>query len=221
MEGKNHTVLIADDEPEIRQVLRIFLEGEGYRVLEAADGEEAVAQAGQADLILLDVMMPGCDGLTACTRIRERSAAPILFLTAKAGGDDYLAKPFSYSELLGRVHALLRRYCVYGGKQSTEAKAVLSVGPLRIDTERSTVEKNGRPVALTDLEYRILLLLASDRQRIFSAQDIYERVWGEPYLYSSGNTIMVHIRNLRRKLDDDSQNPQIIRNVWGKGYRIE
>lgn len=232
MEGKNHTVLIADDEPEIRQVLRIFLEGEGYRVLEAADGEEAVAQAGQADLILLDVMMPGCDGLKACTRIRERSAAPILFLTAKgteadklaglqAGGDDYLAKPFSYSELLGRVHALLRRYCVYGGKQSTEAKAVLSVGPLRIDTERSTVEKNGRPVALTDLEYRILLLLASDRQRIFSAQDIYERVWGEPYLYSSGNTIMVHIRNLRRKLEDDPQNPQIIRNVWGKGYRIE
>lgn len=232
MDGKNHTVLIADDEPEIRQVLRIFLEGERYRVLEAADGEEAVAQAGQADLILLDVMMPGCDGLTACARIRERSAAPILFLTAKgteadklaglqAGGDDYLAKPFSYRELLGRVHALLRRYCVYGGKPSAKGNAILTVGPLRIDTEHSTVEKNGRPVALTDLEYRILLLLASERQRIFSAQDIYEQVWGEPYLYSSGNTIMVHIRNLRRKLEDDPQKPQIIRNVWGKGYRVE
>lgn len=146
---------------------------------------------------------------------------PIPGQNRQAGGDDYLAKPFSYRELLGRVHALLRRYCVYGGKTSAKCNAILTVGPLHIDTEHSTVEKHGRPVALTDLEYRILLLLASERQRIFSAQDIYEQVWGEPYLYSSGNTIMVHIRNLRRKLEDDPQNPQIIRNVWGKGYRVE
>ena len=230
---ERQTILIADDEAEIRQVLRVFLEGEGYRVLEAADGPGAVQLVAAApDLILLDVMMPGFDGVEACRRIREQSTAPILFLTARsadadklagftAGGDDWLAKPFTCAELLGRVRALLRRYCVYGGKAGAPARQLLQVGPIAIDTDAGQVTRDGQPVALTDLEYRILLLLASNRRQVFPAQDIYERVWGEPYLYSSGNTIMVHIRNLRRKLEDDPQNPKIIKNVWGKGYRIE
>lgn len=233
---EQQSILFADDDPGIREVVRILLESEGYRVVEAQDGDQAVELAkAPFDLIILDVMMPGRTGFSACAQIRRQTNAPILFLTAKsqdsdktmgfsAGGDDYLSKPFSYAELTARVKAMLRRYCVYQGKQPEAAPqqpGSIAIQDLRIDPGRNEVQKNGREIFLTDLEYRILLLLAQHRGKIFSIQNIYESVWDEPYFYSAGNTVMVHIRNLRRKLEEDPRNPGYIKNIWGKGYRVE
>lgn len=230
---KAQRILFADDDPEIREVVRILLESEGYEVVEAADAPQAVALADESvDLILLDVMMPGGSGYTACREIRQKSAAPILFLTAKsqdsdktmgfsAGGDDYLAKPFSYNELLARVKALLRRYTVYGAKPAQPVSTTLTAHGVSVDTAVNQVSKNGQELQLTDIEYRILLLLLRSRGKIFSAQNIYESVWNEPYFLSSNNTVMVHIRNLRRKLGDDPAEPEVVKTVWGKGYRVE
>lgn len=226
-----YSILIADDDAEIREVVRLLLQGEGYEVAEACDGAEAVDMVKEnTDLIILDVMMPGMSGFLACKKIRMKSAAPILFLTARSqdsdktmgfgvGGDDYLAKPFSYSELIARVKAMLRRYHVYSGATSCERGGDIVLGELCVRTERGVAEQCGRELALTDIEYRILLLLALNRKKIFSAQNIYESVWNEPYFYTSNNTVMVHIRNLRRKLGNDSG--ELIKTVWGKGYRIE
>lgn len=224
------TILVADDDPAIREVLRLLLTGEGYRVLEAADGGEAIAQlSDDIDLVILDVMMPGTGGYAACAEIRKQSAVPVLFLTAKAqdsdksmgfsvGGDDYLVKPFSYAELISRVKAMLRRYCIYGTKAA--ASVVRCCGDIEIDPDQCLVRQNGQEVALTATEYRILYLLASHPGRVFPVQSLYESVWNEPYFYTANNTVMVHIRNLRRKLGDDPQNSHIIRTIWGKGYRI-
>lgn len=226
------TILFADDDPEIREVVQMLLTREGYQVLEARNGREAVEIAdGQVDLIILDVMMPGLSGVSACEEIRKKTSVPILFLTAKsqdcdkmegfaAGGDDYLVKPFSSVELAARVGALLRRYCVYKGEDTAARETVISLPGLTIHRELNEVKKNGARILLTDLEYRILLLLADNRDRTFTTQDIYEQVWKEPYFFASNNTVMVHIRNLRKKLEDDPQNPRYVKNVWGKGYRI-
>ena len=230
---KKRKILFADDDPGIREVLRILLEGEGYDVVEAADGEEAISFLDSSvDLVILDVMMPGLSGFCACTKIRKATHAPILFLTAKsqdsdkalgfsAGGDDYLSKPFSYVELTSRVKALLRRYYDYRGKNQQEKPDSIRLGELEVDASANRVYKTEKEVMLTDLEYRILLLLMRNRGRIFTAQNIYESVWNEPYFYTSSNTVMVHIRNLRKKLEEDPQNPVYIKNVWGRGYRVE
>ncbi len=226
-----YSILIADDDAEIREVVRLLLQGEGYGVVEASDGAEAVSKVDtNTDLIILDVMMPGMSGFLACEKIRAKSDAPILFLTARSqdsdktmgfgvGGDDYLAKPFSFSELIARVKAMLRRYHVYSGAASPVRGGDIVIGDVRVRTERGVAERLGEELPLTDIEYRILLLLVTNRKKIFSVQNIYESVWDEPYFYTSNNTVMVHIRNLRRKLGDD--NGEIIRTVWGKGYRVE
>lgn len=225
-------ILIADDDPAIRDVVKILLESEGYTVVEASNGDEAVKLADDSiDLIILDVMMPGKNGVTACVEIRRQLTVPILFLTAKtqdsdkamgfgAGADDYLAKPFSFAELTVRVKAMIRRYYVYRGK-TDEKEGVIQIQDLCISRERNEVTKGGREILLTDLEYRILLLLAATRGKIFTIGNIYESVWDEPFFYSANNTVMVHIRNLRRKLEEDPGNPKYVVNVWGKGYRIE
>lgn len=231
---KPQKILFADDDSEIREVLRLLLTGEGYQVVEASSGGEAVNLLDDSvDLIILDVMMPGMDGYSACTEIRRRSSAPVLFLTAKSqdsdktlgfsmGGDDYLVKPFSYSELISRVKALLRRYYVYGSKQDEVPDTIQCCGgTIEIDPNQCMVRQNGQEVRLTDTEYRILYLLASHQKKVFSIQNIYESIWNEPYFYGSNNTVMVHIRNIRRKLGDDPQNSKIIQTVWGRGYRIE
>lgn len=230
MEGKK--ILFADDDREIREVVRILLESEGYFVIEAANGDQAVSMMDDSvDLVILDMMMPGRSGISACMEIRKNSTVPILFLTAKsqdsdktmgfsAGGDDYLVKPFSYTELVMRVKAMMRRYCVYRGKEPEGEEAVIELPGLTINPEANQVMKDGKEVLLTDLEYQILLLLAKNKKKIFTIQNLYESVWGEMYLYNCNNTVMVHIRNLRKKLEDDPQNPQYIKNVWGKGYRI-
>ena len=226
-------ILYADDDPEIREALRLLLGCEGYETVEAADGEEVLRLLDDTvDLVILDVMMPGMNGYSACAEIRKRSAVPVLFLTAKsqesdmtmgfsAGGDDYLVMPFSYNELINRVKAMLRRYYVYGAKTSEQSNLVRCCGNIEIDPSQSLVLQDGKEIQLTDIEYRILYLLASHPRKIFSAQNIYESVWEEPYFYTSNNLVMVHIRNIRRKLGDDPQNCHTIRTVWGKGYRIE
>ena len=226
-------ILIADDDPDIREVVRILLESEGFRIVEAVDGDDAVSKIDPAiDLYILDVMMPGKSGYQVCRAIRAASTAPILFLTAKSqdgdksmgfssGGDDYLPKPFSYTELTARVKALLRRYYVYRGKESEESKEKIVIRDLVIDRQTCEVRLAGAEVQLTDIEYRMLLLMAENRRKVFSAQNLYESIWNEPYFYSCNNTIMVHIRNLRRKIEPDPDNPQYIKTVWGKGYRID
>ena len=226
-------ILFADDDPEIRSVVRVLLESEGYEIVEAANGEEAVRLADETiDLIILDVMMPCKNGIMACVEIRQRLTVPILFLTARtqdsdktvgfgAGADDYLAKPFYYAELAARVKALIRRYHVYKGKEEPADDGVISVRDLSVHRFGGQVFRGEEEIRLTDLEYRILLLLASNRGKIFTIENIYESVWGEPFFYSATNTVMVHIRNLRRKLEIDPKNPSYVVNVWGKGYRIE
>lgn len=230
------TILIVEDEPDIREGIRILLGGEGYTVLEAPTGEDALKQLSDAvDLVILDIMLPGMSGIRVCEEVRRISTVPILFLTARsqesdktiglmAGGDDYLCKPFSYAELIARVKAQLRRYCVYRGKKQAlqlDTDHILTSGRLRVALDRNEIWKDGAALNLTELEYRILLLLIQHPQRIFSTQQIYESVWEEPYTYTANSTVMVHIRKLRTKLEDDPQNPAYIRNVWGKGYRYE
>lgn len=227
-----HTILIVDDNAEIREVVKVLLGNEGFEVIEAENGEEAIERCEKVDLIILDVMMPGMDGFKTCRLIREKSNAPILFLTAKtmdqdkalgfsSGGDDYLSKPFSYNELLARVKALLRRYTVYKGKVLAPEDNIIKTHDLEIHIDVNEVTKNGERVALTELEYRILLLLAQHPSKIFSNQELYESIWKGPYLYTANNTIMVHIRNLRRKLGIDPQQSEYIKTVWGKGYRFD
>ena len=178
-------------------------------------------------------MMPKRDGIDVLSALRRRGCkTPVLLLTAKtqieerirgldAGADDYLVKPFSYSELISRVKAMLRRYYVYGAKQNEAESVIRCCETVEIDLRQCVVRQNGEEVQLTETEYRILVLLASHRSKVFSTQNIYESVWNEPYFYSSNNTVMVHIGNIRRKLGDDPQNCHTIRTVWGRGYRIE
>lgn len=226
-------ILIADDNDEIREIVRILLESEGFDVTEAVNGLDAVNKVtDDTDLIILDIMMPVKSGFKACVEIREKTSAPILFLTAKSqdsdkcmafssGSDDFLSKPFSYTELISRVKALLRRYYVYKGKEHAEVSDYIDVNGLKINKNSNEVSISGEEIILTEIEYSILLLMATNRRKIFSAQNLYESVWNEPYFYSNNNTVMVHIRNLRSKLESDPQNPKYIKTVWGKGYRIE
>lgn len=258
-ENRAPRVLIVDDNPEIREIIHILLSGEGYELDEAKNGDEALAKTEKDafDLIILDIMMPGMDGYHTCMEIRKKSNAPILFLSAKtqegdkmlgfsSGGDDYLAKPFSYNELVSRAKALIRRYQVYKGKNEniTDGAAqpetirerrrmpadgqqtfaggnILRLHDLEINEMSETVTRGGHPVDLTDTEYEVLHLLVKNRRQIFSAERLYEAVWQEPYYYGANNTVMVHIRNLRRKIENDPKNPELIKTVWGRGYRCD
>lgn len=232
-------ILVVDDNPEIREIITILLSAEGFGVTDAPDGDAALKLLAEQsfDLIILDVMMPHLNGYQTCVKIREQTNAPILFLSARtadsdktlgfsSGGDDYLAKPFSYSELVSRVKALLRRYQVYQGKTADAPPAqtedtVLTVRHLSIHTDTSLVLANGVPVELTDTEYALLWLLAVHPKQIFSAEHLYESVWKEPYYHGAANTVMVHIRNLRKKIEPDPKNPSLIKTVWGRGYRCD
>lgn len=226
-------ILFVDDDPEIREVVSVLLECEGYQVILASDGQSALELIGEGfDLIILDVLMPGLSGFETCSLIREVNKAPILFLTAKSqtadkvmglavGGDDYLSKPFSSEELLAQVAAMLRRYREYGSQIVDPDEEVIQIGQLRIDAETHEVYVGPERVDLTELEFSLLLLLAQNHGRIVSARELYENVWNDLYLPKSSNTVMVHIRNLRRKLKDDPRNPTYVRTVWGKGYVID
>ncbi len=228
-------ILIVEDDADIREGVRILLEGEGYSVSEAENGRKGVELLKEEpDLVILDVMMPGMSGLKTCEEIRKISYVPVLFLTAKsqesdkliglmAGGDDYLAKPFSYSELLGRVKALIRRWKIYRGKEEPEqeqAQRYIELAGIRLNEEFNEVSVKGTNTELSDIEYNILRLLMKYPGKIFSAQNLYESVWNEPYFYNCNSTVMVHIRRLRVKIEEDPKNPKLILTVWGKGYRF-
>lgn len=232
---KKAKILIIEDDADIREGITLLLESEEFEVVEAENGMEGLKCLDEdTGLVILDVMMPGISGLKTCEEIRKISYVPILFLTAKSsesdklmglmvGGDDYLTKPFSYAELLGRVKALLRRYQVYSG-QPEERKSQetwIELSGIRIRTDFNEVWIDEKEIELSELEYKILLLMMQNPRKIFSAQNLYESVWGEPYLYTSNSTVMVHIRKLRVKIEKKPEEPEHIKTIWGKGYRFE
>lgn len=230
----NEKIMIVDDDKDTREVIQVLLSSEGYNVIEASNGKEALELVDDdTDLIILDVMMPEMNGYQACVLLREKTKAPILFLTAKgqdsdktlgfsSGGDDYLTKPFSYNELNGRVKALLRRYHVYQGKSTTQEKQIIyKTGNIEVNSAKRTASIDGEKLNLTDLEYNILEYLLMNKQQVISPSQLFEAIWHEEYYYGVNNTIMVHIRHLRQKIEKDPTNPEHIKTIWGKGYYCE
>lgn len=230
MDGTKRKLLVADDDKEIREALQILFAGDGYAVVAAKDGMEAVELTDETvDLIILDVNMPKKSGVVAAMEIRKKTNAPMLFLTAysqdsdktlgySAGADDYMTKPFSNSELLLKVKALLRRCYVYQPTEK-EAESVIQVQDLSIDRMTQQVYRGEELMNLTYTEYKILELLATNRKRIFSIEHIYTSVWEDEVVGDSA--VMVHIKNLRKKLECDTRNPSYIKTAWGKGYYVD
>lgn len=225
-------ILVVDDEKEIVNLVSIYLQNDGFNVFKAYDGQEALDMFAQMkiDLIILDIMMPKLDGMEVCRRLRETNTVPILMLSAKAedmdkvlglmtGADDYMIKPFNPLELIARVKSLLRRSYQFKQVEQEEQTDLLSVNSLEINRTSHTVLHNGKPIVLTSKEFEILYLLASNRSRVFSTEEIFERVWEEKY-FASNNTVMVHISNLREKLEKEL-GYKLIKTVWGVGYKIE
>jgi DNA-binding response OmpR family regulator len=228
----NHfVVLVVDDDKEIRDGIEIYLKNEGMKVLKAQDGIEALECLNEHEvhLILMDIMMPRMDGISTTFRIREQKNIPIIFLSAKSedtdkilglqiGADDYVTKPFNPLELIARVKSQLRRYVTFG--QYKERNRTIDLNGLTIDQEAKEVAVNGEPVKLTPIEYKIVELLMVNAGRVFSINEIYERVWNEPS-FNAENTVAVHIRKIREKIEIDRKNPRFLKVVWGIGYKME
>ena len=224
-------ILIADDESEIRAIVELLLRGEGYDVVPVCDGQEAADRAAEdIDLYLLDVNMPRLSGIMAAAQIRQRFDTPIVFLTAysgesdkvmgfAAGADDYIVKPFSNIELLMRVKAILRRSAPKASAAPIAAAHLIPIGDLLLNTDSCTVQRGQTAIALTHTEFRILELLATHKKKIYSLDNIYQSVWGEDAV--GDGAIMAHIKNIRKKLGDDSRNPTYIKTAWGRGYYID
>lgn len=226
-----YNLLVCDDDKDIRNALKIYLMSEGYKIFEAENGREALNIVASEDihLILMDVMMPKMDGVSATVKLRESCNAPVIFLTAKsedndkilgltAGGDDYIIKPFNPLEVIARVKAQLRRYAYLGGMEKKEN--TLSVGELELDDVGKSVTLSGEPVSLTPTEFDILKLFIQNPGKVFSSKEIYSAVWSSAPLGAEG-TIAVHIRHLREKIEIDPANPRYLKVVWGKGYKLE
>lgn len=228
-------VLVVDDEHEIREAIRIYLRGDGIETVMATNGQEAVEIMKQEEihLILMDLMMPIMDGIVATSQIRDFSNVPIIMLTAKSedtdkimglslGADDYITKPFNPMELLARVKSQLRRYLQLGSQASAQNnnKDILEVNGLRINTATKQVFVDDKEVRLTPTEFKILSLLMRNKGRVFSISDIYENVWDEPG-YNAENTVAVHIRKIREKIEINPRDPRYLKVVWGIGYKIE
>lgn len=224
-------ILIVDDDVEIRKVIGIYLENEGYEILKAENGEQALELITENDvaLVLLDIMMPGMNGTDVCMKIREDSIMPIIFLSAKSedldtiqglasGADDYITKPFNAMELIARVKSQVRRYTRYTTESRTP-KNIIEIGNLTINTDTRQVFVDDNDIRLTPKEFDILELLASNKGMVFSISKIYERVWGENS-YKSDNTIMVHITKIREKIEAYPKKPIYIKTIWGVGYKI-
>ena len=230
-----YKILVVDDEKDIREVLKVQLEHKNYEVKVAFDGMDALEKIKESkdyDLIILDIMMPRLSGLDAAKLIREITNIPILFLTAKSGekdilaayssgGDDFLSKPFSRVELFAKVEAIIRRYRIYKSKDINVDNEVIVMGEFTFNLQDKSVHRNEAPIVLTNAEADILFLLLENRGVTFDSKQIYESIWNEIYTPSAANTIMVHMFNLRKKLGSDIDNGEVIKTVWGKGYRIE
>lgn len=232
-----YCVLVVEDDPEIRDGIGIYLKNQGYEVKKAANGKEGLRileEEGPIHLIIADVMMPVMDGVTMVMKLREHHDLPVIMLSAKSedidkitglniGADDYVTKPFVPMELLARVNSQLRRYQKYLALAQRQAPALqerlYTVGGLELNEETASFTVDGSPVRLTPLEFGILSLLMKNPGRVFSAQEIYERVWNEKAVTT--DTIMVHIRNIREKIEIDPKNPKYLKVVWGIGYKIE
>ena len=227
-----YNILICDDQPDIVSALKIYLTPEGYRLFEATTGREALEIAKREDLhlILLDIMMPQMDGITATAKIREFSNVPIILLTAKSetedkvlglnvGADDYITKPFVPVEVLARVRSQLRRYSRLGSRLEQQP-GTLTIGGITLDDRTKSVTVDGDPVSLTPTEYSILHLLMSNPGRVYSTKALYEAVWQEAALGSEG-AVAVHIRHLREKIEINPSEPRYLKVVWGQGYKLE
>ncbi|MFR3275603.1 MAG: response regulator transcription factor [Collinsella phocaeensis] len=227
-------ILVVDDEKTIADLVGIYLQNEGFGVTIAYTGAEAAKAIFEQefDLAVLDIMLPDIDGFELLRTIRSERTYPVIMLTARdaqkdkieglaLGADDYVVKPFRPLELVARVKAQLRRYTRYGSRVAEEDASELSVDGLTINRDARTVTVDDRPVRCTPLEFSILLYLVENRGRVVPVEDLFRAVWGEDFMSSSSNTVMVHIRHLREKLGDDAQNPRFIKNIWGVGYTIE
>lgn len=226
-----NTILICDDDKDIVSALDIYLTSEGYATVKAYDGLECLrlAEREPVDLILLDVMMPGLDGIRTTAKLRESCNVPIILLTAKSedsdkilglniGADDYITKPFNPIEVLARVKSHLRRYTSLGGMAKKASHLV--IGGIDLDDDSKTVTVDGEPVSLTPSEYNILKLLMENPGRVFSSNQIYEQIWNED-AYGSGSVVAVHIRHLREKIEINPSEPRYLKVVWGLGYKME
>lgn len=234
MKNNKTYILIADDEKEIRDILKLLLEGEGYEVITAADGREVLDVASaEVDLYILDVNMPELTGFMAAMELRKKYDAPIIFLTAysgemdkvmgfSAGADDYVVKPFSNMELLMRIKAILRRSVretVSKEVPQVELRNQIPFGDLILDLDNQSVLREEEVISLTGTEFKILELLVSHKKKVYSLENIYQSIWEEEAVADSA--IMVHIKNIRKKIGDDSRNPKYIKTAWGKGYYVE
>jgi len=231
-------ILLVDDDKEIRNILEIYLNNNECQVILAENGQEALDKVDDSfDLILMDIMMPVMDGIEACRKIRELYKMPIIFLSAKgsdldkitgliSGADDYIVKPFNPMEVVARIKANIRRYKILGSKAGSESQAMkassyIKVKDVEFYLDEYKVVKHGEDIKLTRSEYEILKLLVQNRGIVFSADQIYDRIWNDASAISGGNSVVVHIKNLRMKLEEDPKNPELIINIWGVGYKIE
>lgn len=226
-------ILVCDDDKEIVEAIEIYLTQEGYEVLKAYDGEEAIQtlKKEHVDLLIMDVMMPRLDGIRATLKIREENSLPIIILSAKSedadkilglniGADDYVTKPFNPLELVARAKSQLRRYTQLGSTVQDEKKEVYEVGGLSINDELKEVTVDGESVRLTPIEYNILLLLVKNQGKVFSIDQIYKNIWNEEAI-GADNTVAVHIRHIREKIEINPKEPRYLKVVWGVGYKIE
>ena len=227
------TILVCDDDRQIVEAIEIYLNGEGYRILKAYDGQEALdlLKDNEVNLMILDVMMPGLDGLRTTMKVRETSSIPIIILSAKSedtdkilglniGADDYITKPFNPLELVARVKSQLRRYTQLGNLDGSENTHVFRCGGLEINDENKEVFVDGKPVKLTPIEYNILLLLVRNAGKVFSIDEISETIWNEEAI-DADNTVAVHIRHIREKIEINPREPRYLKVVWGVGYKVE
>ena len=226
-------ILVCDDDKEIVEAIDIYLTQEGYEVLKAYDGQEAlkVLNANDVDLLVIDVMMPRLDGIRATLKIREENNIPIIILSAKSedadkilglnvGADDYVTKPFNPLELVARVKSQLRRFTQLGSTAKENNAAVYTTGGLSINDDLKEVTVDGEPVKLTPIEYNILLLLVRNPGKVFSIEQIYENIWNEDAI-GADNTVAVHIRHIREKIEINPKDPRYLKVVWGVGYKVE
>ncbi|HHY62638.1 MAG: VanR-ABDEGLN family response regulator transcription factor [Bacillota bacterium] len=229
----NDRILVVDDEKAIADLIELYLRNENYIVFKSHNGQDALAlvESEPLDLAILDVMLPDMTGFEICQKIREKHNFPIIMLTAKdeeidkitgltLGADDYITKPFRPLEMVARVKAQLRRYTRYNPSEPADEENVIASAGLVIDKDAHECTLNERPLSLTPTEFDILWMLASNRGRVVSSEELFREVWGEKY-FTSNNTVMVHIRHLREKMNDSAENPKYIKTVWGVGYKIE
>jgi len=234
LKNEEYHILVVEDDKEIRDGIEIFLKGQGYQVHKAADGMEglSVIESNEIHLAIVDIMMPRMDGVTMTMKLRENYDFPVIMLSAKSeetdkviglniGADDYVTKPFTPLELMARVNSQLRRYLRFTNKNGANAKTerVYVIGGLELNEDTVEFSVDGSPVKLTPIEFKILALLMRNAGRVFSSEEIYERVWNERAINT--DTIMVHVRNIRDKIEINPKEPKYLKVVWGVGYKIE